>query len=300
MGDAATANRPTISSLFQSGDEVTTNQPIPGLSQSTNTLTTTSVTTTSGHVTTLTSAPRQESWDVYKQLLEAPTQCNYTVFAVDHTMTLAANTECSITRSGVTLSEREEILRVHNTLRAKVANGMEETGDEGPQPSGSDLRQLVWNEELAQVAQALASQCRRGHDGSNQRRICSRSYAVGQNIFRQWSFNSESVWDSAVQAWYSEVRYMPNTYVEKFTSTVPSRRVVGHYTQVVWGTTHEIGCGAIYYPSTINGITFPHTKIYVCNYGPAGNYVGSRVYTIGLPASRCPSTSSQDYPGLCN
>ncbi|KAK8720786.1 hypothetical protein OTU49_013105, partial [Cherax quadricarinatus] len=261
LGDAATANRPSISSLFQSGDEVTTNQPIPGLSQSTDTLTTASVTTTSGHVITLTSAPRQESWDVYKQLLEAPTQCNYTVFAVDHTMTLAANTECSITRSGVTLSEREEILRVHNTLRAKVANGMEETGDEGPQPSGSDLRQLVWNEELAQVAQALASQCRRGHDGSNQRRICSRSYAVGQNIFRQWSFNSESV---------------------------------------VWGTTHEIGCGAIYYPSTINGITFPHTKIYVCNYGPAGNYVGSRVYTIGLPASRCPSTSSQDYPGLCN
>ena len=35
----------------------------------------------------------------------------------------------------------------------QVASGSEIRGDPGPQPSGSNIRELVWNDELARVAQ---------------------------------------------------------------------------------------------------------------------------------------------------
>nr|XP_045612774.1 venom allergen 5-like isoform X1 [Procambarus clarkii] len=226
--------------------------------------------------------------------------CDYSQFAEDHTMTLQPNLACLVSRTGVTADEQVQILTAHNNFRAKVARGEEVLGDAGPQPSGANIREVVWNDELAQVAQAWASQCPTGHDTYNQRRICSRSYFVGQNIYFQWSTNPASVWEKAVQAWYNEVQYMPNTNVAAFSSRVPSGKAIGHYTQVVWGTTYEIGCGAVYYTDTRWGYTFTQSKTYVCNYGPAGNFLGSPVYEAGVAASLCPGTPSLNYTGLCN
>ncbi|XP_042218919.1 venom allergen 5-like isoform X2 [Homarus americanus] len=181
-----------------------------------------------------------------------------------------------------------------------VAQGNEKLGDLGPQPSGANIQQLVWNDELAQVAEAWASQCRRGHDGYPKRKICSRNYVVGQNIFYQWSNNPASVWTKAVKSWYNEVSYMPNTYVSTFNAVPPSNKVITHYSQVVWAKTYEVGCGAVYYTTMFRGKTYTQSKIYVCNYGPAANYRNRPVYLEGVPASQCPNTPSEVYIGLCN
>jgi hypothetical protein len=45
--------------------------------------------------------------------------------------------------------------------------------------------------------------------------------------------------------------------------------VCGHYTQVVWRSTHLVGCGMV----SCGG-----SEVWVCNYSPAGNYVGERPY----------------------
>ena len=45
--------------------------------------------------------------------------------------------------SGITRQDKEEILRVHNELRAKVANGNEKRGKPGPQPPAADMEQMV-------------------------------------------------------------------------------------------------------------------------------------------------------------
>ena len=45
--------------------------------------------------------------------------------------------------SGTNRKEIEEILRVHNDLRAKIANGLENRGRPGPQPSAADMEQMV-------------------------------------------------------------------------------------------------------------------------------------------------------------
>lgn len=44
--------------------------------------------------------------------------------------------------------------------------------------------------------------------------------------------------------------------------------ICGHYTQVVWAATHELGCAI----SSCPGLTFRHAI--VCNYGPGGNSGG--------------------------
>ena len=39
--------------------------------------------------------------------------------------------------------ERDLILKFHNQLRAKIANGLEERGDPGPQPTAANMMEMV-------------------------------------------------------------------------------------------------------------------------------------------------------------
>ena len=45
--------------------------------------------------------------------------------------------------SGTNQKDIEEILRVHNELRAEIANGLEKRGRPGPQPPATDMEQMV-------------------------------------------------------------------------------------------------------------------------------------------------------------
>jgi hypothetical protein len=47
----------------------------------------------------------------------------------------------------------------------------------------------------------------------------------------------------------------------------------GHYTQVVWEETEQVGCG---YASCENGNSI--FEVIVCNYDPPGNYIGQTPY----------------------
>lgn len=59
----------------------------------------------------------------------------------------------ALSRRGLAARERVAILDAHNKLRALVARG------ETRQPSGADMRQLSWDQELARLAQAHADTC---------------------------------------------------------------------------------------------------------------------------------------------
>lgn len=228
---------------------------------------------------------------------------DYTRLSHEHTMCSSTPSSCAIYQDGVISSDRQMIIDSHNVYRAKVARGEESKGLPGPQYSAADMQQLAWNEELAQVAQAWASSCPNYHDCHDCRKLLSRSYYVGQNIFYEWSStDGGSVWDTAIRLWYEEVQYVPNYLTKSYRSM--DHAVIGHYTQLVWAETREIGCGAAYHDCSkvFKGRSWKlKCKIYVCNYGPTGNFLSKPMYTIGPPASACPKGSypSAQYPGLC-
>ncbi|XP_047739148.1 uncharacterized protein LOC108672202 [Hyalella azteca] len=197
------------------------------------------------------------------------------------------------TSGGVSGRDAELILRTHNKFRAHVASGLEMKGTAGPQPPAANMMQLVWDDELAALAQRHADQCSSQHD-CNHCRALDR-FAVGQNLHQSDSTGGgkEADWTKVITSWYEEVRDFDNTFIDPFTFT----HSTGHYTQMVWATTTHVGCGYRYFQDGSR-----HKKLYTCNYGPAGNIIANPMYTIARACSKCPrgSRCSAVYSGLCS
>lgn len=225
-------------------------------------------------------------------------ECDYRSLSPTHTMLLTAKDDCQIFKKGLnTPEEKELILELHNNMRSKVARGEETKGKPGPQPPAANMRELVWSDKLAQVAQAWANQCPNGHDKGKDRGVCGDSYPVGQNIHYYWGYAEEPNWKFGVEQWYKEVKDVPKTLASAF--KVLGGPPIGHYTQVVFAETQEVGCGVVYYEIEKDGTWFPASKTYVCNYGTAGNVVGRPLYIEGLAASKCTNGVSPTYSDLC-
>ncbi|XP_065319301.1 cysteine-rich secretory protein 3-like [Gordionus sp. m RMFG-2023] len=137
-------------------------------------------------------------------------------------------------------TEIQDILKAHNDYRSTV------------KPPSSAMYKLIWNNEGALKAQALTQKCVFSHD-TNKDRATSKYKSGGQNLY---ATTGTSNWKNAVKTWYNEV--------SSFTFGVDKGNFasVGHYTQVVWGTTKEVGCGM----TECSG-----QKIFACNYYPSGN-----------------------------
>lgn len=61
--------------------------------------------------------------------------------------------------TGITNNQKYEILEAHNHLRSSVAQGQV-----AGQPSAQNMREMVWDDELAAKAQQWANQCTFQHD----------------------------------------------------------------------------------------------------------------------------------------
>ncbi|XP_033607394.1 venom allergen 3-like [Cryptotermes secundus] len=189
----------------------------------------------------------------------------------------------------LTQKEKDLIVRKHNELRSKVANGQEHKGNPGPQPPASNMAELVWDDELAEIAQRWADQCEVGHDKC---RTVER-FSVGQNFASITTTSPEflNLLERQIQSWYDEVEdVMPDT-ITAFPGS--SQGVTGHYTQLVWAKTKYVGCGRSFHV-TDRG----RTTVLLCNYGPHGNMWGSSVYETGTSCSACKSSPCRD--GLCS
>lgn len=54
------------------------------------------------------------------------------------------------------------------------------------------------------------------------------------------------------------------------TNTCKKEKICGHYTQVAWRDTKQVGCG--------RAVCDDKSQVWVCQYVPAGNYVGQKPY----------------------
>lgn len=71
-----------------------------------------------------------------------------------------------------------------------------------------------------------------------------------------------------ISSWGNEKKYFVNRPSPNF-STTGKFGDVGHYTQIVWRNTTEVGCA----------LASRHGQDYlVCHYNPAGNVSGQKVF----------------------
>ena len=134
------------------------------------------------------------------------------------------------------------VLAAHNAVRAEV----------GAPP-------LDWSPELAADAGAwaetLARKGRLQHDGQGQQ---------GENLW-MGTANAFSI-EEMVGAWADErVDYRHGA----FPNVADRGKVVGHYTQMVWRSTTEVGCATARTPAE---------EVLVCRYSPPGNWIGQTAY----------------------
>ncbi|KNZ33204.1 MAG: hypothetical protein AD742_07660 [Methylibium sp. NZG] len=136
-------------------------------------------------------------------------------------------------------------------MRAITAHHNQVRADVGVGP-------LTWSTDLAAVAQEWAEQlaisgCRMKHRSPN---------VHGENLF-QGTFGAFTAVDAA-KAWETEKKdYRGGVLTEA--NFAPA----GHYTQMVWRQTTQLGCGQAICKGTL---------IVACNYSPAGNVLGRRPY----------------------
>lgn len=182
------------------------------------------------------------------------------------------------------------ILDRHNQLRRKVAKGQE-----WPQPAATNMKKLVWNNELAEIAQRWADQCTFDHDSV---RTKLDGTGVGQNAYI--AYNSEQSDEetiqtdmAATQSWYDEVTDpgFDTSNISPFRFDYPT----GHYTQLVWADSEEIGCAVVYFKDRSDW----YNTLVICNYAKAGNVQNAEMYKTGRACSACPAGWSLCEDGLC-
>ncbi len=149
-------------------------------------------------------------------------------------------------------TQQAEMVAAHNKFRKEVG-----------------VPDLKWSTSLGEIAQAYAdkqktNKCKMKHSGAK---------GLGENIYwasaisysngtsKPQNITSTKVTD----AWGSEKANY--TYSS---NSCASGKVCGHYTQVVWKDSTEVGCG--------KAVCADNSQFWVCNYTPPGNYNGQKPY----------------------
>lgn len=132
--------------------------------------------------------------------------------------------------------------------------------------SKTGVSALKWSDKLAQDAQKWAEHltengCHPGYSGG---KYGENIYLAGPAINSDGTIKVEDITEqNVVDSWGNEIRdydYEDNSC--KF--------VCGHYTQIVWKNTTEVGCGM--------ATCEDKSQIWVCQYTPAGNMAGEKPY----------------------
>ncbi|KAJ8950443.1 hypothetical protein NQ318_010320 [Aromia moschata] len=209
----------------------------------------------------------------------------------------------TILRAGLSQSDKQLILDMHNAMRQKIA-----LGQIGGQPPAKNMMEMKWDDELARKAQNWALTClSETHDAH---RHVSR-FPVGQNIATSWTTrkprsqeDSRPDFADMIGKWFDEFKY--------FSFGGPEGRATGHYTQMIWAQTNLVGCGYSFYYDPSKGFTkimfaimdlvVPCQLVLLYNIRYMhGNVIGASPYAKGYPSCvQSGLTDSRKYLGLCD
>jgi uncharacterized protein YkwD len=142
------------------------------------------------------------------------------------------------------------ITAAHNAARAAVVPA-----------ANPAIPPLMWSSTVASTAQAWADKCNFKHSGGK----------YGENIY---ATSGSATPADVVGSWVGEAKDY-----DYATNTCGAGKVCGHYTQVVWRNSMNLGCGVT--DCTTNspfGGGGGAWQFWVCNYDPPGNFNGEKPY----------------------
>ncbi|KAI0832648.1 CAP domain-containing protein [Trametes gibbosa] len=132
-------------------------------------------------------------------------------------------------------TERQQYLDQHNSVRQNF-----------------NAPPLIWSDDLQQKAQDYAGQCRLQHSNG-------AFGPLGENLAAATgNFDTEAA---------------VNLFVSDMNQFDPDHVVFSHFTQVVWKSTTQVGCGVALCDNVFPGRKGKATY-HVCFYDPVGNVVG--------------------------
>lgn len=203
---------------------------------------------------------------------------------------------------GFSSSDKITILNQHNTYRQMTALGKTPN-----QPSAQYMNSLVWDADLAKVAQNYSQQCIWAHNPNRNTQVKSYSSStsfsyvnqyIGENLFISTGTESISTILDGIKYWYNEYQYFTYGTVSG-TGTCVSGVECGHYTQLVWANTRYVGCGYTKCATVKNLASFTNAILFACDYYFAGNWVGDYPYVSGSSCSNCPHDRQTCQNGTC-
>jgi uncharacterized protein YkwD len=116
---------------------------------------------------------------------------------------------------------------------------------------------LTWSPRLADYAQQWANTLLKGNRFEHRPDL-----PYGENLAE--ASGQQLTPERVVSMWGSE-----NQYYDHDSNSCASGKMCGHFTQVVWKGTREVGCGMARNAGR---------EVWVCNYNPPGNVIGRKPY----------------------
>ncbi|NPV63869.1 MAG: serine protease [Methanotrichaceae archaeon] len=160
----------------------------------------------------------------------------------------------AVADENLTYTEQQEILDAHNKYRAQV-----------------NVTPLSWSDELAAQARKCAEYNAAEFLPGGRQKHCPTP-GSGQNMAQATS-NLKMSLNQLVDRWGEEKKYFINGEFPSVSST-GSPEAVGHYTQVIWSNTTQVGCARV----NASG-----NDLLVCDYTPKGSVYGEWVYSLPRP-----------------
>uniref|UniRef100_H2YHY9 SCP domain-containing protein n=1 Tax=Ciona savignyi TaxID=51511 RepID=H2YHY9_CIOSA len=167
-----------------------------------------------------------------------------------------------------TPSQINQTVTLHNEYRRNVT------------PEAADMSRLIWDAQLAEIATEYSRGCPTYTSGENANGG-NKYLWIGENMYMTSNIAlDEDYIPKMIKTWYDERQYYKDSLC------VP-RKQCGHYTQVVWAISYQIGCGM-----TTCGELYVADKmrkmvtVVVCNYVPGGNF-SPLPYKEGKACSKC-------------
>jgi len=202
--------------------------------------------------------------------------------------------QCTSQLAAVKASDQQAMITSTNAFRSQLAMGKLVDMNQHPMDKAGNMLQVMWNQTLANVAQKWADCCNFEHSGTP---------GVGENIFEQGGspMDVTSNFNMAVSDWSSE---LPNNFTYRASNVfTDDDMAAGHYTQLAWAATSQVGCGYASCPNLNPGM---QSVFVVCQYYPPGNYLNQVIYNPNpkgcTSGSACTNTAQKtvcNAQGLC-